>query len=339
MLNKTQDEITAKWKSKNTEHPLVSIKCLAFNQEKYIAQTLDGFLMQETDFPFEVIVHDDASKDSTADIIREYEKKYPLIVKPVYQTENQWSKHDGSLTRAANAPLKGKYIAECEGDDYWIDPLKLQRQVGFLESHPDYIYSHTAFKYYDQANDKFLDDNSIDENSRIQKEEPDNVGLYILDQNRYRIQTVTTVYNREYLSKISDDFANSGYFLMGDTQQFFLATLLGKFHYDSSVTSVYRLTPNSACHRGERNKAHYRFNLSCAEMRVYLSKYIHDEPTIQKFKREFGKALVRYAVFDPGFRSKIDESVIPGKFKVLLFLARHCHLVRFLIAKKGKYQR
>ena len=66
MLNKTQEQITAKWKSLDTEHPLVSIKCLAFNHEKYIAQTLDGFLMQETDFPFEVIINDDASKDKTA---------------------------------------------------------------------------------------------------------------------------------------------------------------------------------------------------------------------------------------------------------------------------------
>lgn len=110
MINKTQEEITAKWKSLDTEHPLVSIKCLTYNHEKFIAQTMDGFLIQETDFPFEIIVHDDASTDKTADILREYEKKFPLIVKPVYETENQYKKQDGSLTRAANAPLKGKYI-------------------------------------------------------------------------------------------------------------------------------------------------------------------------------------------------------------------------------------
>jgi glycosyltransferase involved in cell wall biosynthesis len=118
MINKTQEEVTAKWKSLDTNHPLVSIKCLTYNHEKFIAQTMDGFLIQETDFPFEIIVHDDASTDKTADILREYEKKFPLIVKPVYETENQYKKQDGSLTRAANAPLKGKYIANCEGDDY-----------------------------------------------------------------------------------------------------------------------------------------------------------------------------------------------------------------------------
>lgn len=339
MLNRTQEEIIANWKSLDPEHPLVSIKCLAFNQERFIGQALDGFLMQETDFPFEVIVHDDASTDKTADILREYEKKYSLIVKPVYQTENQYSKHDGSLTRAANAPMKGKYVAECEGDDYWIDPKKLQRQVDFLENNPEYVYSHTAFKYYDQTNDKFIEDSSIEDNSRIQKEDLDNIGRYILDYNKYRIQTVTTVYKREILPEILGHYAMGGYFLMGDTQQYFLASQMGKIHYDPTVTSVYRLVQNSACHRGEKNKAQSRFNLNCAEMRVYLSQYIQDKPTIQKFKNDFGKALIRYAAFDPEFRSEIDESVIPCKFKSLLFLARHSNLVRFLIAKKGKYQR
>ena len=95
--------------------------------------------MQETDFPFEVIVHDDASTDKTADILREYEKKYPLIVKPIYETENLYSKHDGRITRVPNAALKGKYVATCEGDDYWTDPHKLQMQADFLESHEDYF--------------------------------------------------------------------------------------------------------------------------------------------------------------------------------------------------------
>lgn len=133
---RTQEEIMAKWPK--DAKPLVSIRCTAFRQEKYIAQCLEGFLIQETDFPFEVCVHDDASPDRTADIIREYEAKYPKIIKPLYETENQWSKNDGSFTRVVTAMLTGKYIAMCEGDDYWIDPHKLQTQIDFLESHPDY---------------------------------------------------------------------------------------------------------------------------------------------------------------------------------------------------------
>ncbi len=123
---------------KNDTRPLmVTIRCLTYNQEKYIRQCLDGFVMQKTNFRFEAIVHDDASTDGTADIIREYEAKYPDIIKPIYETENQYSKHDGSLKRIMDKHMHGKYIAICEGDDYWIDPLKLQKQYDFMEIHPE----------------------------------------------------------------------------------------------------------------------------------------------------------------------------------------------------------
>ncbi len=115
----------------------VSVVCNAYNHGKYIRDTLEGFVMQKTSFPFEVLVHDDASTDNTADIIREYEAKYPDLIKPIYQTENQYSKgiRPGAAFQYPRA--KGKYIAFCEGDDYWTDPLKLQKQYDALESHPE----------------------------------------------------------------------------------------------------------------------------------------------------------------------------------------------------------
>lgn len=121
--------------------PIVAIRCTAYNHEAYIRDALEGFVMQKTNFPFVAIVHDDASTDGTAAIIREYAEKYPDIIKPIFENENQYSKGDGSFTRIMDDALKStgaKYIAMCEGDDYWIDPLKLQKQVDFLESHPDY---------------------------------------------------------------------------------------------------------------------------------------------------------------------------------------------------------
>ncbi len=116
----------------------VSILCNAYNHEKYIRDALEGFVMQKTSFRFEILIHDDASTDRTADIIREYEAKYPELVKPIYQTENQYSKNIGMIIRIQNARVKGKYVATCEGDDYWTDPLKLQKQYDFMESHPEY---------------------------------------------------------------------------------------------------------------------------------------------------------------------------------------------------------
>ena len=116
MLDRTQNDVMKNW-PKEWDNPVVSIRCLAYNHEPYIRKALDGFIMQETDFPFEIIVHDDASTDKTAEIIREYEARFPKIIKPIYEIENQYSKRIGSLRRIVNKACSGKYIAYCEGDD------------------------------------------------------------------------------------------------------------------------------------------------------------------------------------------------------------------------------
>lgn len=127
---------------KKKEGPiLVAIKCAVYNHEPYLRDCLEGFVMQQTNFPFVAIVHDDASTDNSAAIIREYEAKYPDIIKPIYETENLYSKGDGSVDRIMNAAIEAtgaKYIAMCEGDDYWTDPYKLQKQVDFMEANPEY---------------------------------------------------------------------------------------------------------------------------------------------------------------------------------------------------------
>ena len=115
---------------------LVSVYCLAYNHAKYITKTLEGFVSQKTDFAFEVIVHDDASSDDTASIIRRYEEQYPEIIKGVYQTENQYSKRVGIVNTFLVDKMSGEYVAVCEGDDYWSDPYKLQKQVDALKSNP-----------------------------------------------------------------------------------------------------------------------------------------------------------------------------------------------------------
>jgi glycosyltransferase involved in cell wall biosynthesis len=122
--------------------PIVSICCLTYNHEPYIKQCLDGFLMQ-TGVNFEVLIHDDASTDGTASLIKEYEAKYPEIIKPIYQTENQYSKGVRPTFKFNFPRAKGEYIAFCEGDDYWTEPNKLQKQVDFLEANKDYVMCFT----------------------------------------------------------------------------------------------------------------------------------------------------------------------------------------------------
>lgn len=121
----------------DNNNPLVTIVCLTYNHENYINRCLDGFLMQETNFAFEIFVHDDASIDNTPLIIKEYADKYPDKFRLKLQTENQYSRGRGYVgLRMGFENAKGKYIAYCEGDDYWIDSGKLQKQVDYLESNP-----------------------------------------------------------------------------------------------------------------------------------------------------------------------------------------------------------
>ncbi len=117
---------------------MISIICNTYNHENYIRQTLDGFIAQKTQYSFEVLIHDDASTDGTANIIREYEQKYPKIIKPIYQTENQYSQGINVSGKYQYSRAQGKYLAFCEGDDYWCNPNKLQKQVSFLEQNPGY---------------------------------------------------------------------------------------------------------------------------------------------------------------------------------------------------------
>lgn len=125
----------------------VSIICNTYNHGKYIKNALDSFISQETNFNYEILIHDDASTDNTADIIREYEKKYPNLIKPIYQTENQYSKNM-NITQTFQVPrVKGKYIALCEGDDYWLDSKKLQRQYDIMEQNMNIdMCAHAAEK-------------------------------------------------------------------------------------------------------------------------------------------------------------------------------------------------
>lgn len=119
--------------------PLVSIYCKTFMHEKFIRDAIEGFLIQQTTFKVEIWIHDDASTDNTANIIREYVGKYPQLFVATYQVENQYKRKPQTPKYIVPPKLRGKYIAPCEGDDYWTDYMKLQKQVDFMENSPDYV--------------------------------------------------------------------------------------------------------------------------------------------------------------------------------------------------------
>lgn len=119
------------------DKPVVTIICLTYNHAPYIRDALEGFVCQQTAFPFEVLVHDDASTDGTADIVRDYARRYPRLIKPILQKENQHSRGVNLIPGFCFPLVQGRYVALCEGDDRWTAPTKLQRQVEALEQHPE----------------------------------------------------------------------------------------------------------------------------------------------------------------------------------------------------------
>lgn len=129
--------------------PLVSICCITYNHAQFIWKCLDAFLMQQTDFPIEILIHDDCSTDGTTEIIREYEAKYPDLIFPLYEEENQYQQGKAAEIDFYNyRRARGKYIAYCEGDDYWTDPLKLKKQVDFMEANSEYsVCFHNCVAY------------------------------------------------------------------------------------------------------------------------------------------------------------------------------------------------
>lgn len=131
-------EISSQWQSDEVE---VSICCIVYNQEQFVEQTINSFLNQKTNFRFEILVHDDCSSDSTQQILGRIQSKYPNIVRLVLQKENQFSNCRIITPRFLFPLAKGEFIAMCEGDDFWVDPLKLQTQYELLNDNPASVFA------------------------------------------------------------------------------------------------------------------------------------------------------------------------------------------------------
>ena len=134
MFEKTQEDIKRNWKEDGKA--LVTIICITYNHKKYINHTLDSFLNQKTSFPFVVLIHDDASNDGTTDIIIQYANRYPDIIKPIFQTTNQYSKGHDNIIDFILPRVETEYVAICEGDDYWSSSEKLQKSYNYMNRHP-----------------------------------------------------------------------------------------------------------------------------------------------------------------------------------------------------------
>lgn len=219
--------------NRKNEEVVVSILCAAYNHERFIRDALDSFLMQETTFPFEIIVNEDASTDGTANILREYEKQNPGIIHVIYQKENQYSKGIDVL-KIMLEKSKGRYIATCEGDDYWTDKNKLQKQVDYMDSHNDCsLCGHANL--------------IVDENRTLVRERKDckdNSKVNLICDGGY-MHFATRLAKREVYSQLPD-ILNKKYYQ--GVSYIYFAHLLGYLYYDGTAMSAWRINNDSVTH-------------------------------------------------------------------------------------------
>lgn len=214
---------------------MVSVWCLAYKHEKYIRDAIEGFLMQKTNFRFEIVIHDDASTDGTVGILKGYEEKHPELIRVIYEDENQYSKYEYPSQFFCGIPrreLKGKYIAFCEGDDYWIDPDKLQIQIDYMESHPDCVMTvHNAVWLNCKTGDK--------KRFVLLEGERD---ISPADDININLPTASYIFRREMLD-MDEFFLETD---VGDVPLQLYCMAKGKIHYFDRIMSVYRyLSENS----------------------------------------------------------------------------------------------
>jgi len=263
---------------------MVSICTQAFNQEKYIRDCLEGFIMQKTSFNYEILIHDDASTDHTADIIKEYIDKHPRNIKAVFQSKNQMSLGVNSLTDILFPMTYGKYIALCEGDDYWIDPYKLQKQFDFLENNPDYGLVHTEInQFYEKTGQYFNNFNKLTGNVI-----PDgDIYEFLLMPNKYFIKTPSVMFKK----KLFDEYVDYNYL---DKEGIPLIDLYiwleisknAKIGYLEDTTAVYRVRTDSFSNFSDIEKA-YKFSQNVFKIRNhYANKYGCSDYTKKLIKKE-----------------------------------------------------
>lgn len=262
--------------------PLVSVFCITYNHEKYIRDAIKGFLMQKTNFNFEIVIHDDASTDGTIDILMEYEKKYPELIRVIYETENQYSKFSNPpefFFSVMRRELKGKYIAMCEGDDYWTDTNKLQMQIDYMKSHSGCMmtaHNATILNCITSERKKFIS----------HREEKD---LSINEIVSESIPTASYVCRREAFD-MEDFFLDID---VGDYSLQLYCFAKGKVHYFDQDMCVYRyLSEGSWASKQGKNFCHtLRYYVCCSSLLEKYNKYtkgIYEKYLICEIKRYLG---------------------------------------------------
>lgn len=244
-----------------TSKPLVIVKCLVYNQGRFIGKMLEGVVSQKTDFPFIALVHDDCSTDNTPEIIADYARRYPDKIVPMYEEENLWTKPGEVLSYKVNdalAEYDAKYMAFCEGDDYWDTPDKLQRQVDYLEKHSDCGMVYSRVRRYDESKGDFRD---------VWGGPAESFNELLASNTIPTPSAMVRMSLWRQLQKEVDPYGHG--WLMGDYPMWLFMAAKSKIHFMEESTAVYRIQSESACRSRSLRKT-YNFRKSFFEISDFM---------------------------------------------------------------------
>lgn len=322
----------------------VSVFCLTYNQEQYIRETLEGFVNQKTNFKFEVLVHDDASTDSTADIIREYEAKYPDIIKPVYQSENKYSQGIHISNQILLPMSKGKYIAFCEGDDYWCDPYKLQKQYDAMESNSDIslcVHNVQSITEDGQLDSRMYPDKEIYKiNDGLFDEKTTMDALFVT--GAYPFHTSSYFIRRDVYA-LCDPLLT---YLNGDMAMLWVSAVNGSYYYIDDVMSHRRLMSKGSWSEAYRysvdkefevwgksiNAARLLDELSDKKHHIWLQAHIFKTILYLAYYADAPRARKLLRLFSGnGKENKVCLSMLGRGYVLKYYLCRLCpHLLNII---------
>jgi len=323
MQNRKEEELMENW-NPNQELPLLSVVCITYGQEKYIAQAIDSILMQVTNFKFEIIIGEDCSPDNTREILLSYEKKYPNIITLLCR-ENNIGVSDNADDCIRKT--KGKYIAILEGDDFWVDTSKLQKQVDFLNSHLDYGLVHSDVNHQYEKDNSIINSYNKTNNIKI----PSGDIYHTLLEPSHIIKTMTVCFRKELLEKyyFSNDFIMNSSWKLVDISIWLMFAQHSKIHYFDEVFSTYRLCEESMS-RSNDVKRFYQFHQKIIHIRFFYLRTFSTPPALKEklFKwyyqgmLTYGYSLKNRRLF---FRGKIGLShmgyTLTAKERVKLLVA------------------
>jgi glycosyltransferase involved in cell wall biosynthesis len=296
--------------------PFVSVHMITYNHGPFIAKSIEGVLAQKTTFPIELVIGEDCSSDNTREIIFEFQKKYPSIIRMVTSEQNVGMKKNCYRTMRA---CKGKYVAFCEGDDYWQHSGKLQIQAEYLEKHPECGLVYSSYDVEHIKKRKKIRDFITYRKWDI----PENPDISDIIRGKARVLTCTVMIRHELYSNIVESdpgLHKSDKFLMGDTQLWVEAGALKKIFYIPVSTATHVITEESAT-RSKDVVKRMKFSLSNTEMLLYLcNKYGINKTITEKYKSDLldYKLLLSYHTHNAIIAKEVKK--IKGKLGIKGYL-------------------